>query len=76
MAIHYAETTYGFDYGAAKVTRVCSDEKTGSVNIGIESPKGQLYVYVTKTGKIRVWLGGEELVSVSQMRREVRHNWV
>ena len=48
-AIHFAETQFGFDYGAAKVTRMFSDEKRGSITLGIETPKHKLQVYVTKT---------------------------
>lgn len=55
MSIHYKETKYGFEYGAAKVSRYCSDEKKGWVDLGIETPKGTIQVYVTKTGKIRVY---------------------
>lgn len=56
--IPYAETKYGFDYGAAQITRVCSDEKKGWIVLGLETPrhKGQeaLQIYVTRTGKVRV----------------------
>lgn len=55
MPIHYSETTYGFEYGSAKVTRLCSDERLGWVLIGIETPKNKhLQIYVTKTGKVRI----------------------
>jgi hypothetical protein len=50
---HYRETPHGFEYGAAKVTRCCSDKKRGWVVIMIETPTQQLEVYVTKTGKVR-----------------------
>ena len=48
-AIHYAEIPYGFEYGAAKVTRLFSDEKKGWVVIGIDTAKEALQIYVTKT---------------------------
>ena len=51
---HYAETQYGFEYGAAKVERLRSDEKKGWVLMRIETPRECLDVYVTKTGKVRV----------------------
>jgi ribosomal protein S18 len=58
-AMHYKETEYGFEYGSAKVTRMFSDEKKGWVTIGIETPKYKghecLQVYITKTGKIRIF---------------------
>ncbi len=54
--MHYAETKYGFEYGAATIERACSDERTGWVMLLIRTPKYKdgLKVYVTKTGKIRV----------------------
>ena len=62
MTIHYEETKYGFDYGAAKITRIYSDEKTGAVWVAVDTPKRNVQVYVTKTGKVRVWDGSVELV--------------
>ena len=58
--IHYAETQYGFDWGAAKVTRLFSDDKKGWVTVGIDTPKAKLQVYITKTGKIRIHDGKQE----------------
>ena len=56
--IHYKETQYGFEYGAAKVQRICSDTKRGWVILGVETQKyrgqGCLQIYVTKTGKVRI----------------------
>lgn len=54
MSLHFEETIFGFDYGAAKVTRCMSDDKKGWVVIRIETPKEDMQIYVTKTGKIRV----------------------
>jgi hypothetical protein len=59
--IHYEQTTYGFDYGSAKVTRLFSDVKKGWVVVGIESKKQELQIYVTKTGKIRVFSKNGEM---------------
>jgi len=53
--IHFKETSYGFEYGAAKVTRIHSDEKQGWVWMEVDTPKEQINIYVTKTGKIRVY---------------------
>ena len=54
----YKETTYGFEYGDAIVTRLFSDEKKGWVTLGIGSSKyfghNHIQIYVTKTGKIRI----------------------
>ena len=55
--MHYAETRFGFEYGAADVTRCFSDEKKGWVVIMVSTPRhrgNELRVYVTKTGKIRM----------------------
>lgn len=53
-SIPFAELSYGFQYGAAKVTRVCSDDKKGWITLEIATPKQSIQVYVTKTGKIRI----------------------
>ena len=53
--MHYKETQYGFEYGAAKVSRYCSDEKQGWVYMGVETPKEVVELYITKTGKVRVY---------------------
>ena len=60
--IHYIETKYGFEFGSAKVNRISSDDKKGWVVIGIETPKYKnfgLQIYVTKTGKVRIFSNGE-----------------
>jgi hypothetical protein len=49
------KTEYGFSFGSAVVTRLLRDEKQGWVVIGIDTPKGGWQVYVTKTGKVRVY---------------------
>ena len=56
-------TQYGFQWGAAKVERHCSDEKLGWVYLGITTPKPKecLHIYVTKTGKTIVYKNGREL---------------
>ena len=57
-AIHYAKTNWGFDWGAAKIERCCSDLKKGWVVLSLETPKHKrgnlLQIYVTKTGKVRI----------------------
>jgi len=52
--MHFKETTYGFNWGSAKIERFFSDEKRGWVTIGISTPKHELQIYVTKTGKVRI----------------------
>ena len=67
--MHYKETQYGFEYGAADVQRFFSDEKKGWITIGIRAwkdkehtkVKDEVQVYVTKTGKIRVHRFSKEL---------------
>ena len=57
--MHYAETQHGFEYGSAKVSRMFSDKKKQWVTLGVETPKHSghdgLQVYVTKTGKVRIF---------------------
>ncbi len=53
--VHYQETRFGFEYGCSKVTRLCSDKKTGAVSIELRSPKRAIQVYITGTGLIRVF---------------------
>ena len=60
--INYEETKYGFIYGSANVTRLISDDKKGWVTIGITTKKTAIQVYVTKTGKIRVFDKDKEMV--------------
>ena len=63
--MHYKETQYGFEYGAAKVERIFSDEKKGCVTLGIETPKHKhgLQIYVTKAGKVRIHSDGGEWIA-------------
>jgi len=49
---------YGFEYGAAKITRCMSDNVKGWVVLELETPRHKgataLQIYVTKTGKVRI----------------------
>lgn len=47
-------TEYGFTWGAAEVSRLFSDDRKGSVTIGVKTAKDEVQIYVSKTGKIRV----------------------
>jgi hypothetical protein len=58
---HYKDIPYGFEFGAAKVTRCMSDDKKGWVVVAIDTPKGHTQIYVTKTGKLRVFTDKKEL---------------
>lgn len=54
-----ALTEYGFQFGAALVER-CTELRKGSVVVTVTTPKGRLDVYVTRTGKTRVFSDGQE----------------
>lgn len=58
MTTPYKETRFGFEFGAARIERACSDTKAGWVLLTLETPKhkgGQgMQIYVTKTGKVRI----------------------
>lgn len=49
------DTDYGFIYGPLEVQRVCSDEKKGWVMVQMIGKKRTITVYVTKSGKVRVF---------------------
>lgn len=57
------DTQYGFKYGSVTVERACSDEAKGWVYLIIKTKKPTMgiQVYVTKTGKVRVYRGQREL---------------
>ena len=59
--MHYKTVEFGFEYGAATVTRNCSDEKKGWVCMSLVTKKADIEMYVTKTGKVRIFKGGKEL---------------
>lgn len=71
--MHFCNCQYGFEYGAAKITRLFSDEKAGWVTIGIATPKHDLQVYVTKTGKIRVHGDSEWLPQKDNKESRTQH---
>ena len=52
--MHYRETKYGFEWESAKISRDFSDEKAGWVTLRVETPKEDIQIYVTRTGKVRV----------------------
>jgi regulation of enolase protein 1 (concanavalin A-like superfamily) len=54
MSIEYTELTYGFRYGAAEITRLFSDDKKGWVTLQLKTPKEDIQIYITKTGKVRI----------------------
>lgn len=58
---HFRPKEYGFEYGSAEVTRICSGDP-GWVLFDVKTPKHPtgLQIYVTQTGKIRVHSEGLE----------------
>ena len=52
--LDYKITSYGFEYGSAKVERIASDWKKGWVVLIVETAKGWVQIYCTKSGNIRV----------------------
>ena len=53
--MHYKETEVGFEWGGSKVERHCSDKKKGWVILGLITEKSNIQIYVTKTGKVRLY---------------------
>ena len=53
--MHYRETDFGFEWGAANIRRVYSNNKKGWIIMDVITPKEHLQIYVTKTGKTRVF---------------------
>lgn len=52
--VHYAETTFGFEFGAATVSRLFSDERKGWVVMEVKTPKDEIQLYITRTGKLEI----------------------
>lgn len=57
--IQFEETAYGFKWGGAKIERVTSNPKQGWVVLRLQTPKHKgndgFEIYVTKTGKVRIF---------------------
>ena len=47
-------TQFGFDWGAAKVERVCQHK--GEVILSVKTPRQELEIRVTPSGLIRTWV--------------------
>ena len=60
--MNFNSTQYGFVWGSLEVRRWCSDDKKGWVAMGVHTPKYKngLQLYVTKSGKVRVFDGDKE----------------
>lgn len=55
IGVRYNAVDYGFEFGAAHVYPATSDSKKGWVYLVVDTPRARLTIYVTKTGKIRVF---------------------
>ncbi len=53
----------GFEWGPVVVARLFCDDKNGTVTLGIETDRDKLQVYVTRTGKVRVWNARGEMTN-------------
>lgn len=52
--VRLERTEHGLIFGAAEVSAMCSDKK-GWVVLSVNIPKQSLQIYVTRTGKVRVF---------------------
>jgi hypothetical protein len=59
------ETSTGFKWGSAVVSRVCDDDDKGWVTVCVESPQGKIFVTVRKSGAfiIREVMEGDRPIS-------------
>lgn len=55
---------YGFVWGPLEVTRLMSDDKQGSVVLGLQTAKGDLQLAVTRGGKMTIWLGADSSIEI------------
>lgn len=55
-------TDCGFQFGAATVEAFASDKRRGIAVIGITTPKHKFQITVTKTGKVRIYTNGMEVL--------------
>lgn len=74
LFMHYQETKYGFEWGSAKMERCFSDKKKGWVTFLLKTPKDELQIYVTKTGKVRIHGKRGELLCPNAQAEPARSN--
>lgn len=55
-------TEFGFQFGAALVECLASDKKERNAIIGLTTPKHKFQIHVTKTGKVRIYTNGMEVL--------------
>ena len=54
MSERFENTEFGFNWGAAEITRCFSDPNEGWITLLLKTPREEIQIYVTKTGKVRV----------------------
>ena len=59
--VKYQETAYGFSFGSAEVQRIASCPEKKWVVLEVKSSKHRVQLYVTKTGKVRIFKDGVEV---------------
>ena len=52
--MHYNETRFGFEWGAARVSRAMCDARQGWVVIDLETPRQILQIFVSRAGRVRI----------------------
>lgn len=57
--MHYEQNQFGFEWGAARVTRLFHDDAKGWVTMEVATDKANVQVYVSCTGKVTVYLRGQ-----------------
>ena len=50
----FEEEPFGFKYGPVTVERQCSDDKKGWVFMTLKTRRGEIGIYVTKTGFVDI----------------------
>ena len=53
-------TKHGFEWGDVKIKRLWACEKRGCVMIALTTSKRKIEIYITKTGKVRIWSKDDE----------------
>lgn len=67
---HFAQTSFGFEWGSLRVTRCCSDEKYG-VSLEITTEHERITIRGTPGGKLRV--GNIVKILKSELRRKLKY---
>lgn len=67
----FYQTDYGFEWWPVKVERLMRDDKKGWVILGLTTQKntGCMQIYVTKTGKVRIYGCSSEWVQKAEVKK-------